>query len=144
MSAAPISLKTRRIILSGYFFLTGICFSSWASRIPDIKMHLNLSDGAFGGLLFFLPIGSFLGIPISGSLTAKHGSKKIVTIAALVYPIALISLGIANTTTQLAICLFIFGMTGNLFNVICRNILTKALPLLFMDFGVWQVLPEDY
>ncbi|MEY4278536.1 MAG: hypothetical protein RL377_540 [Bacteroidota bacterium] len=117
MSAAPISLKTRRIILSGYFFLTGICFSSWASRIPDIKMHLNLSDGAFGGLLFFLPIGSFLGIPISGSLTAKHGSKKIVTIAALVYPIALISLGIANTTTQLAICLFIFGMTGNLFNV---------------------------
>jgi MFS family permease len=117
MSAAPISLKTRRIILSGYFFLTGICFSSWASRIPDIKMHLNLSDGAFGGLLFFLPIGSFLGIPISGSLTAKHGSKKIVTIAAFVYPIALISLGIANTTTQLAICLFIFGMTGNLFNV---------------------------
>lgn len=117
MSAAPISLKTRRIILSGYFFLTGICFSSWASRIPDIKMHLNLSDGAFGGLLFFLPIGSFLGIPISGSLTAKYGSKKIVTIAALVYPIALISLGFTNTITQLAICLFIFGMTGNLFNV---------------------------
>jgi len=112
-----ISLKTRRIILSGYFFLTGICFSSWASRIPDIKMHLGLSDGAFGGLLFFLPIGSFLGIPISGSLTAKHGSKKIVSIAALIYPIALISLGLTTTITQLAICLFLFGMAGNLFNV---------------------------
>ncbi len=112
-----ISLKMRRIILSGYFFLTGICFSSWASRIPDIKMHLGLSDGAFGGLLFFLPIGSFLGIPISGSLTAKHGSKKIVSIAALIYPIALISLGLTTTITQLAICLFLFGMAGNLFNV---------------------------
>ncbi len=117
MAAPEISLKTRRIILSGYFFLTGICFSSWASRIPDIKMHLGLSDGAFGGLLFFLPIGSFLGIPISGSLTAKHGSKKIVTIAALIYPLALISLGLANNLTLLACCLFLFGMAGNLFNV---------------------------
>jgi MFS family permease len=117
MTEALISLKTRRIILSGYFFLTGICFSSWASRIPDIKMQLGLNDGAFGGLLFFLPIGSFLGIPISGSLTAKHGSKKIVTIAAIIYPIALISLGYSSNITQLAICLFIFGMAGNLFNV---------------------------
>ncbi len=117
MAGTPISLKTRRIILSGYFFLTGICFASWASRIPDIKMQLGLSDGAFGGLLFFLPIGSFLGIPISGSLTAKHGSKRMVSIAALIYPIALISLGLANNITLLAICLFFFGMAGNLFNV---------------------------
>ena len=117
MTATTISLKTRRIILSGYFFLTGICFSSWASRIPDIKMHLGLSDGAFGGLLFFLPIGSFLGIPISGSLTAKYGSKNIVSIAALIYPMALISLGLSTNTTQLAFCLFLFGMAGNLFNV---------------------------
>ena len=117
MTGNPISLKTRRMILSGYFFLTGICFASWASRIPDIKMQLGLSDGAFGGLLFFLPIGSFLGIPISGSLTAKHGSKTMVSIAAFIYPIALISLGLANNTTLLAICLFGFGMTGNLFNV---------------------------
>jgi MFS family permease len=117
MTGNLISLKTRRIILSGYFFLTGICFASWASRIPDIKMQLGLSDAAFGGLLFFLPIGSFLGIPISGSLTAKHGSKRMVSIAALIYPIALISLGLANNITLLAICLFFFGMAGNLFNV---------------------------
>jgi len=117
MTGNLISLKTSRIILSGYFFLTGICFASWASRIPDIKMQLGLSDGAFGGLLFFLPIGSFLGIPISGSLTAKHGSKTMVSIAACIYPIALISLGLANNITLLAICLFFFGMAGNLFNV---------------------------
>jgi MFS family permease len=117
MTEQMISLKTRRIILSGYFFLTGICFSSWASRIPDIKMLLGLSDGAFGGLLFFLPIGSFLGIPISGSLTARYGSKNIVSIAAIIYPLALISLGLATNTSQLAICLFLFGMAGNLFNV---------------------------
>ena len=129
MTEQMISLKTRRIILSGYFFLTGICFSSWASRIPDIKMLLGLSDGAFGGLLFFLPIGSFLGIPISGSLTARYGSKNIVSIAAIIYPLALISLGLATNTSQLAICLFLFGMAGNLFNV---SVNTQAASLAKM------------
>ena len=77
MTESTISPTTRRIVLSGFFFLTGICFASWASRIPDIKMQLGLSDGAFGGLLFFLPIGSFLGIPISGTLTASIYSTTV-------------------------------------------------------------------
>jgi MFS family permease len=130
MTDKAISPQLRRIVLSGYFFLTGICFASWASRIPDIKMHLGLSDGAFGGLLFFLPIGSFLGIPISGSLTARFGSRKIITTASLIYPATLILLGIANSTFSLAICLFLFGMAGNLFNV-SVNTQAAALSKLF-------------
>ena len=130
MTLSTISPTTRRIVLSGFFFLTGICFASWASRIPDIKMQLGLSDGAFGGLLFFLPIGSFLGIPISGTLTARYGSKKIVSIAAIVYPLALVALGFANTTILLAITLFFFGMAGNMFNV-SVNTQAAALSKLF-------------
>jgi MFS family permease len=117
MTDKGITPQLRRIILSGYFFLTGICFASWASRIPDIKIHLGLSDGAFGAFLFFLPIGSFLGIPISGSLTAKYGSKTMVSIASVLYPLTLINISFANTTTYLAIALFLFGMIGNMFNV---------------------------
>jgi len=130
MTLSTISPTIRRIVLSGFFFLTGICFASWASRIPDIKMQLGLSDGAFGGLLFFLPIGSFLGIPISGTLTARYGSKKIVSIAAIVYPLALVALGFANTTILLAITLFFFGMAGNMFNV-SVNTQAAALSKLF-------------
>ncbi|MCX6203100.1 MAG: MFS transporter [Bacteroidetes bacterium] len=130
MNASTISLTARRVVLSGFFFLTGICFASWASRIPDIKMQLGLSDGAFGAILFFLPIGSFLGIPISGSLTAKQGSKKIVIIASIVYPLTLVALGFAHTTTLLAIGLFLFGIAGNMFNV-SINTQAAALSKLF-------------
>lgn len=112
-----ITPQFRRIILSGYFFLTGICFATWASRIPDIKMHLGLSDGAFGGILLFLPIGTFIAIPICGSLTARHGSRSMIFIAALFYPLILISLGCINSTTQLSIALLCFGFFGNMFNV---------------------------
>jgi len=130
MNASTKSLTARRVVLSGFFFLTGICFASWASRIPDIKMQLGLSDGQFGGILFFLPIGSFVGIPISGSLTAKHGSKKIIIIASLLYPLTLVALGFAQTTTVLAIILFVFGMAGNMFNV-SINTQAAALSKLF-------------
>jgi len=130
MTQMGITPKFRRIILSGYFFLTGICFSSWASRIPDIKTHLGLSDGAFGAFLFFLPIGSFLGIPISGSLTAKYGSKTMVTLAAIFYPLALINISFANNTSYLAFSLFIFGVIGNMFNV-SVNTQATALAKLF-------------
>ena len=116
--------------LSCFFFLTGICFASWASRIPDIKMQLGLSDGAFGGFLFFLPIGTFVGIPISGSITAKFGSKKIIILASILYPLSLLVLGFVNSTTFLAIALFIFGMAGNLFNV-SVNTQAAALSKLF-------------
>ena len=60
MSDQAISHRTRRIILSGFFFFTGICFASWASRIPDIKIQLNLNDAQFGGMLLFLPLGIYL------------------------------------------------------------------------------------
>jgi hypothetical protein len=37
----------------------GLCFATWASRIPDIKMTLALSDADLGSILFALPVGSW-------------------------------------------------------------------------------------
>lgn len=128
MSESSISNQARRAILSGYFFFTGICFASWASRIPDIKLSLGLSDAQFGGMLLFLPLGSFIGIPISGSLTTRHGSNKMLKMASILYPLALVNIGWAAGTFvwHLAIALFVFGMIGNLFNV---SVNTQAVEL---------------
>ena len=98
MSESSITNQARRAILSGYFFFTGICFASWASRIPDIKLSLGLSDAQFGGMLLFLPLGSFIGIPISGSLTTRHGSNKMLKMASILYPLALVNIGWAAGT----------------------------------------------
>ncbi len=128
MSESSISNQARRAILSGYFFYTGICFASWASRIPDIKLALGLSDAQFGGMLLFLPLGSFIGIPISGSLTTRYGSNKMLKMASILYPLALVNIGWAAGTFvwHLAIALFVFGMIGNLFNV---SVNTQAVEL---------------
>ena len=116
----PISIpssRTHRIAVSTFFFIAGFTFSSWASRIPDIKTKLLLSDAGLGAVLFALPVGLMVSMPFSGYLVARFGSSRIVIITALLYPLTLILLGLAPTIWLLSAVLFVFGFWGNLFNI---------------------------
>lgn len=112
-----LSLPTRqyyRIAVSTFFFIMGFTFASWANRIPDIKRTLHLNDAQLGGLLFSLPIGQLVAMGLSGYLVSKYSSKKILKFAILVYPLAVISLGLAKESWHLAVGLFCMGMFGNM------------------------------
>ena len=69
------SKRTLRVTVGLMFFLAGLCFSSWASRIATIQQEMGLSDAALGGILFSLPVGLMLSLPISGWLISIIGSK---------------------------------------------------------------------
>ncbi len=92
----------------------GFTFASWANRIPDVKRTLHLNDAQLGGLLFSLPIGQLVAMGLSGYLVSKYSSKKILRFAILVYPLAVISLGLAKESWHLALGLFAMGMFGNM------------------------------
>lgn len=111
-----VNLK-RRIAVSSLFFLSGLCFSSWASRIPDIKLKLGLSEGQLGGLLLGMPVGSLIALPLVGWLVDKFGSRSIVIIAAILYPLVLPLIGLASSFWALACMLILYGMSGNLLNI---------------------------
>jgi hypothetical protein len=52
-SAEPETVYSKRqirIAVSAFLFCQGLCFASWASRIPDIKTTLQLSDALFGSI----------------------------------------------------------------------------------------------
>jgi MFS family permease len=119
-------LRKNRLALAFFFFLAGVRFASWASRIPDIQAQLHLNEAALGSVLFALPVGSITGLPISGSLVAKFGSKKMLLVSLILLPVSMIGLGLANNTFTLTIQLFIFGITGNLMNI---TINTQAVAL---------------
>jgi MFS family permease len=112
-----ISHRINRIAVGAIFFSFGLCFSSWASRIPSIQQRLGLSDAQLGLVLISLPIGSMISLPLAGFLTAKAGSRNIVIIATLLYSLVLVTLGLAGNVYQLVTCLFIFGLCGNLLNI---------------------------
>ena len=110
----PVSItRTYRIAVSGFFFIAGFVFASWASRIPDIKNHLHLSDAGLGSVLLALPAGLMTGLPLAGYLVSRYGSKKIMIAGAFLYPAILLLLGLAATTWQLTAALFMFGFCGN-------------------------------
>ncbi|MEP0713191.1 MAG: MFS transporter, partial [Algoriphagus sp.] len=47
------TLSKRRVALGAFFFFVGLCFASWAARIPDIQSKFDLSEGQLGTLLLF-------------------------------------------------------------------------------------------
>ena len=109
--------RTYRIAASVFFFIAGLTFSTWASRIPDIQNKLNLSDGGLGAVLFALPVGLMVSLPLSGWLVSRFGSRKMVITGALFYPLLLIPLPLADSVLQLTIALFLFGIASNLVNI---------------------------
>lgn len=106
-----------RIATSVFFFVQGITFASWANRIPTIKGMLQLNDASLGALLFALPAGQILGLPVAGYLVSRYGSRKTLIAGALLYPATLMLLGLVTAVWQLALALALFGFFVNLMNI---------------------------
>jgi MFS family permease len=112
-----VNSRVYRIAVSIFFFVSGFTGSSWASRIPDIKDKLQLSEAALGGVLFALPVGQLLSLPLSGWLISKFGSRQLLIAASIFYPLTLIMIPFAAVTWQLIIILLFFGLWANLLNI---------------------------
>lgn len=118
MPSFILSTPTRyRISVSAFYFAQGLVYSSWASRIPDIKKSLGLNDADWGTVLLMAPIGQITAMALSGYLVTRFGSRTCLRIAVTLYPLFLMALGFSSETWQLVIALLAFGMAGNLHNI---------------------------
>ena len=106
-------LLRKRIAVAAYYFVPGVVFASWASRIPDVKQMLHLTNGQLGSVLFAIPIGQLLMMAFSGVLVSKFGSKKMILLAEVLYALVLFSMGSSSTVFQLILSLVAFGMMAN-------------------------------
>lgn len=136
--------RLHRIAVSSFFFLAGVCFFSWASRIPDIQAKLQVNNAALGGILLCLPIGLLTSLPAAGFLVAKYGSRIIVILSAILYAATLPMLGIAGSTIQLMVTLFVFGFGGNMMNISINTqaVSTETLyhkPIMASFHGIWSM-----
>ncbi len=144
MAASFISKRTHRWSVGTYFFTAGITFASWASRIPDVKLKLQLNEAELGAILFALPAGALLSLPKSGWMVSKWGSRTVMLAAALLYPLVLAFLGTAETIFMLTGILFLFGFLGNTMNI---SVNTQAIAVeglygrsIMASFhGIWSL-----
>ncbi len=140
----PHASRMNRIAVSLIFFMHGLCFASWASRIPSIQKSLNLSTSTLGAVLFSLPAGFFISLAFTGWLIGAIGSKKVVIVSAVLYSLSLVALGLSTDTLRLVFSLFSFGFFANFLNI---SINTQAVAVeslykkkLMASFhGLWSL-----
>lgn len=133
-----------RISVKVFFFISGFIFATWASRIPALQQKLQLSDAELGSLLSTLPAGLMVSMPLAAYLVSKFNSRHIMLIGAILYVSLLCFVGLATNTWQVAIILFVFGASRNLFNI---SINTQSIgvqelydkSIIASFHGIWSI-----
>jgi MFS family permease len=138
------SKLTLRLVVGVMFFLAGLCFASWASRIVTVQQTLGLSDAGLGAVLFSLPVGLMCSLPFSGWIITIIGSKRLLIASLIVYSLALISLSLAQNVVQLIGCLICFGFASNSVNIavntqaVAAEVMYKK-PIMASFHGLWSL-----
>jgi len=145
-SAATLTFPKHllRIAVGCMFFMAGLNFASWASRIASIQQTMGLSDAGLGAVLFAMPVGLMASLPFAGWIISKTGSRRVLIIALIAYGLALIGLGSARHTWQLIAALLCFGFASNTVNI---SVNTQAVaaerlypkPIMASFHGLWSL-----
>ena len=121
-----ISKTKQRVFLSLSFFLAGFSFSTWASRIPTIREAFDFNDAELGSILLAMPIGSLLGLPISGWLVSRYNSRVPLTVGYALNTVSLAIIGFTHSVPALVAAVLLFSFTTRIFNI---SVNTQAITL---------------
>ena len=118
-NVVAFSKERIRMAVLTFFLAQGLCFSTWASRIPDVKSLFSSEQDIFywGLVLFLIPVGKFVAIPLAGYLVSRLGSKMMAQISVLGYGLSLLAIGWSPSIYVLAVCLFLFGTFWNMCDI---------------------------
>ncbi|SEB37480.1 Sugar phosphate permease [Microbacterium hydrocarbonoxydans] len=105
-----------RTAIFAIFLASGLSIATWASRVPDIKLALEVDKAQVGMLLLGAGIASIVGISTSPAIMARTGARlgMMVSIFTFASGVALIGIG-ANVLGSYAVVLIglvLFGL-GN-------------------------------
>jgi predicted MFS family arabinose efflux permease len=101
--------RAARVAIGALFFVNGVAFATWVSRIPAVQASLGLTPGTLGAALMGLGAGSFVAMPLAGWLIARSGSRRVVTASTVACTILLAPLALAWDAVALGGALVLFG-----------------------------------
>jgi predicted MFS family arabinose efflux permease len=101
------------------FIGAGFAFASWASRIPQVRDRLELNPSTLGLVLLSVAAGSVLALPSSGAVVHRIGSRRTVTLMALLLGVALVAVafGYRVGVAPVVVGLFALGFANGAWDV---------------------------
>ncbi|TDD82432.1 MFS transporter [Actinomadura darangshiensis] len=111
------TLGRARVAVTLAFAAHGLLGAAWVARIPQIKEHLGLGEGAMGVALLGAPVGVVAAVRFAGWIIARWGSRATTVAAGLAGAASLIPLGLAWNLGALIVSLLLMGASLGLMDV---------------------------
>lgn len=111
------TLRWTRYALTAVFFVNGIAMGAWSSAVPGIALKLGLDPESYGFVLGPYAIGAIVSMLITGWLTTRFGSRRMVPIGGALVALTLLFPGHTPTMLLLAASVFVLGMSNSVMDI---------------------------
>ncbi|WP_433478108.1 MFS transporter [Spirillospora sp. CA-142024] len=112
-----VALGRARVAVTLAFAAHGLLGAAWVARIPQIKEHLGLGEGAMGVALLGAPVGVVAAVRFAGRIVGRWGSATTTTAAGVAGALSLVPLGLAGNLGALIVSLLLMGASLGLMDV---------------------------
>ena len=113
MAIGPLGRVRDRIgarwAVSGLFFANGLLIGSWAPKLPVLMQRLQISEATAGMMVLILGLGSVSMMPVSGAITARHGSARAVRLAAVLAAPTILFMSLMPALWSVGLAIYLFG-----------------------------------
>lgn len=146
-----VDVVIARSQLLGLYALLGLTVATWLARLPTVRAELGLSTGELGTVLLVGALGSLTMVLAAGSLATRWGSRRTLVVAAWVYAVASVLLGLGpwiGSVEVLTLGVVVMSMSFALGNVplnvqavvIERQMRRTVVPQFHAAFSVGAVV----
>lgn len=114
---SPARLRHARFAIAAVFCTHGAVTGSFATRIPWIQDHAQLSAGTLGLALAFPALGAALAMPLAGRINHRLGARTALRVLLSLWTLSLALPGLAPNLVPLCFALFVYGATAGMSDV---------------------------
>ena len=141
---SPARIRRAHFAIATAFAVHGAVQGSFATRIPWIKDHLDLSAGQLGLALVCPALGSMALMPLAGRIMHRLGSRLALRLLLAMWCAALVLPAVAPGLPWLCLSLLVFGATAGMADVVMNALGVeveehKGKSIMSGLHGMWSV-----
>ncbi|MDW6021760.1 MFS transporter [Mesorhizobium sp. BAC0120] len=106
---STVTAARGRWAVAAMFLVNGFLTGSWAPQIPLVLTRLEITEFTLGLLILCFGLGALSAMPWSGYLMSKHGTRKVLTVFALLASFGLLAVALSPNVWIAAVALYAFG-----------------------------------
>lgn len=102
--------KLARIAVAVIFALNGLLYANWTSRLPRLQEIYGIDNGKTGFALTCLAIGALVGMPLTGVLIVRHGSRMLTSVSIVMVAVIIPFMAFMPSYVGLLLVMPVFGL----------------------------------